>query len=1277
MDASLLGQFDLVSQLLSDVAEINLRDNEGWTALHYAVAAGHTDIVELLLTRGAHVNSTTKKNESCLLLAALNGCSDVVRVLVSAGADVNLQRSDGVSPLHAVSHRYTDFVKIMLHRIAQVDTGANNGETPLVSGEQDPDRFQLADSAYIHSVKNEHESSVLRYGFKVLTSLARAFVSAVEAQLDDGIAQLHAGEFIGILKQFLKDSHVSTEDKYYGAIPLLCALLSRYGDVLRLHVEMTNRDADVKSISSSAVAHDVLDDVSCGDTDRACWLLSASGDDVNFQSNDSRFPFHEAIQRGFMYVDTAKLLLDNDAKIETRDIEGFTPLLSAAERGHADVVKLLLDKGADIKSLTYANESCLVIAARNGHTNVVRVLVSAGVDVDLQHSDGVSPLHAASREGHTEVLKVLLENGANVDAADARGNRPLHTCHGLDVVQLLVQHGAKLNVQNNNGETPLHIAVRRQQSDVIMFLLSQDADVGLADVVRNSPLHYVTSELLKRDGLAKYVTKKLTIKLTNPVIRNAIGLSAIEHNIAHGLLDYQCDTGDSQSYTKMYVDCYGNTPLHHVVGMYEELGMFVRVGDVSKVVEFLVKHDADINAQNNDGHTPLHVAREPEAVQACLRYADDRSFTIKDKQGRNFWHLLFLQWTEEDSVTTSDIGLSWHTIRKSRAIHSCDNLRRTPLHYACMRLAIERTEFLAYFINSLSSEHINKQDKFGRTALHYAAIGGHSTLMNFLKWKKADVNTKDNFGKTATEYLAMQHEHPMDDIGLRCSLVVPSEARDFVQSVALRQCSEEELRIQIHNLRRSVYASSFVRNMYLECRFDYSDKFDRAPQSVKDCLYERVIKPTAESAARSNINMFAAIHSRVSKAMAYLANEISSEDDRFACEVFPVGSAHEGTKIGRCDEFDYNFALTNLSKMCKVCSSPESPPGFVLLKASATDYDEDLFDNNGTLNTRIVKFKFEALAKRILSSSQFYEVTDFDFIHPEQGPDLSRVNFPTKPHTAINLAFTQPVNGSHVLHQISIDIVPALQIDDWWPDNARQDLCQTGECFIVFAQPQKKYPWIGWTEPHGLISFARAESRLLRQCPQVVKAAYMVVKHMSRRMSCCFSSLEHVFSSYVIKTALLWSMDDDDFSNFSSDNSDDVNEDELLHLVQKILRRLLCFAAQDYVPSYFMPTCHQPVWLKEKHLKEFHMRVYQHGLTYKDLIRLNKQELAADEMLQDIKSMFISSHIMYWIVLSDADELELFVPSSINPLRDISYQHLPTSLRRQLTTEEVYSRTFH
>jgi len=273
----------------------------------------------------------------------------------------------------------------------------------------------------------------------------------------------------------------------------------------------------------------------------------------------------------------------------------------------------------------------------------VTYLLENGADVEAENVDGLRPIHCAVKRGNAKLVELLIQHGANVDAADVSDNRPLHHAvrHGLDVVQLLVQRGAKLNVQNNYGQTPLHNAVESQiDVNVIMFLLSQDADVGLTDVWRNNPLHYVTSklgELFGVIGYGEYLAKLLIRKHKSLLLRNIIGISALEHITAHFVpvitsAVYRRQECALLGKTK-YVDCQGNESVHHAVGVYDDnLQMFVMHDHVSKVVEFLVKHGADINAQNNAGLTPLHVARGAQAIAACLQHADHHHHHLFSKQ---------------------------------------------------------------------------------------------------------------------------------------------------------------------------------------------------------------------------------------------------------------------------------------------------------------------------------------------------------------------------------------------------------------------------------------------------------------------------------------------------------------------------------------------------------------------------------------------------------------------------------------------------------------------
>lgn len=49
---------------------------------------------------------------------------------------------------------------------------------------------------------------------------------------------------------------------------------------------------------------------------------------------------------------------------------GRTPLMSAAEYGHAKVVKLLIQAGADLRMITTEGRTALHLAAANSHAEV-------------------------------------------------------------------------------------------------------------------------------------------------------------------------------------------------------------------------------------------------------------------------------------------------------------------------------------------------------------------------------------------------------------------------------------------------------------------------------------------------------------------------------------------------------------------------------------------------------------------------------------------------------------------------------------------------------------------------------------------------------------------------------------------------------------------------------------------------------------------------------------------------------------------------------------------
>ena len=88
----------------------------------------------------------------------------------------------------------------------------------------------------------------------------------------------------------------------------------------------------------------------------------------------------------------------------------------------------------------------------------------------------------------------LVNRGATVNHGDKRDRRPLHWAafrgHD-DLVRLLAQNKGDVNVRDKDGFTPLLAAVASGSVMVVQLLLELDADVRVANIVRDMTITLV------------------------------------------------------------------------------------------------------------------------------------------------------------------------------------------------------------------------------------------------------------------------------------------------------------------------------------------------------------------------------------------------------------------------------------------------------------------------------------------------------------------------------------------------------------------------------------------------------------------------------------------------------------------------------------------------------------------------------------------------------------------------------------------------------------------
>ncbi len=514
--------YEYAKSLIEAKAEIFKMNQAGENALKIALSKGYKAVDNIVLP--SNVNQSDDNSNSVLMTAvSLKAPADVLKLILSKGADPNARNKAQDSALHiAVRQNYAEQGVVLLDANADIFQYNAQQENPLfLALTAKPAPLEWFFRPNVIAARDANGDSVVHH--------------AARKNLPEGIAYLiKKGASLDVLNNAL-ETPLHTAAKYdatdaiqylvgagsslkaadiKGDIPLQSAVLA---GAAKATEQLIAAGSPVNSQNYSGET--ALHQAAKNNNSPIVRLLTAKGAQMEIQDSRGLTPLADAAAYGA--YDAASDLLKAGSLIDTRDNSGSTPLYQAVSGEHIALVRLLLVNNADIHALNARGLSPFKLSLMKN--SQITAEFYADKLINTPDSNGDCVLHILLNGGMSQdLLLAALKNGANPNARNAKGDTPLMLAlrrNDLNAAIALINGGASLFMSNAdnvspvsiifsmdvgarnkllsavgvneadyNGETLLHYAVRANNKDAVLDLISLGADRGAKNRRGETPL---------------------------------------------------------------------------------------------------------------------------------------------------------------------------------------------------------------------------------------------------------------------------------------------------------------------------------------------------------------------------------------------------------------------------------------------------------------------------------------------------------------------------------------------------------------------------------------------------------------------------------------------------------------------------------------------------------------------------------------------------------------------------------------------------------------------